>query len=132
MVCAQALAAAACVGAYAACIASGRWAALCTGHLRAGYDGPGFSFFDNERGVHDVAVAAFSIDRAPVSNAAVSRLCRVRGIRRAYWCRASVVLARNEEHGCEGWQQRCFDRSQPLDLSAPVVHVSAIGRTPIA
>ena len=42
-------------------------------------------------GVHDVAVAAFSIDRAPVSNA-VSRLCRVRGIRRAYW-RRFVVLA---------------------------------------
>ena len=34
----------------------------------AGYDGPGFSF-DNERGLHDVAIAAFSIDRTPVSNA---------------------------------------------------------------
>ena len=68
VVCAGAGVAAACVGAPAA-HRQRRWPP-CRRTSAGGYDGPGIQF-DNERGVHDVAVAAFSIDRAPVSNAQV-------------------------------------------------------------
>ncbi|WP_156861399.1 selenoneine synthase SenA [Casimicrobium huifangae] len=99
--------------------------AVGAGPLRAGYDGPGFSF-DNERGVHDVAVAAFSIDRAPVSNAQFLAFVESGAFAARTGAAHPSCWRRDEEHGCEGWQQRCFDRWQPLDLSAPVVHVSAI------
>lgn len=98
--------------------------AVSAGPLRAGYDGPGFSF-DNERGVHDVAVAAFSIDRAPVSNAQFLAFvesgafaARTGAAHPGYW--------RHGDGRSGGWQQRCFDRWLPLDLQAPVLHASAV------
>ena len=104
--------------------ASAGQVALAAGCLRAGYDGPGFSF-DNERGLHDVAIAAFSIDRTPVSNAQFLAFVESG----AFTARTGAAHPRYWRHGGEcgegGWQQRSFDRWLPLDLQTPVVHVSA-------
>ncbi len=77
--------------------------------------GDGF-VFDNEKWAHRVHVPAFTIDSAPVSNRAylayVEQDTKQRMPR--YWRRS------------EGqWQQRVHEHWLPLDLDAPVCHVSA-------
>ena len=94
--------------------------AVSAGPLRAGYDGPGFSF-DNERGVHDVAVAAFSIDPRPINNGQFLAFVESG----AYAERTGAAHPVHWRHDGSGWQQRCFSCWQPLDLHAPVVHISA-------
>jgi len=68
--------------------------------------------FDNEKWAHDVAVAPFAISSRPVTNAQFLEYVEAGGTPPRYWRRADV------------WQERRFDRWQPLHPNAPVRHVS--------
>ncbi len=99
-----------------------------------GRDAPGFSF-DNEQPLRSVRLAAFAIDAAPVTAGQFLRFVEAGGYDdAACWpeaagaWRARHALGHPERwrRGAGGdWQARWFDRWQPLDHAAPVIHVSA-------
>lgn len=78
-----------------------------------GHSGPGFAF-DNELGAHPVALAAFDIDTAPVSWARYLPFVQAIGHR----------LPLHVRQVGSGWQSRHFGQWQPLDDTAPAVHLS--------
>jgi gamma-glutamyl hercynylcysteine S-oxide synthase len=74
----------------------------------------GFAY-DNERPRHMVELAPFEIDRAPVANGAYTRFIEETGAEPPlYW----------ERDGECGWIRTAMGRRDPVDPSAPVVHVS--------
>jgi len=88
--------------------------------------------YDNERPRHDVDVAAYSIDRTPVTNAAFLAFMEDGGYRRPeLWSaegRAWLEESKAEspkywwrEQG--SWLRRSMDRVGAPDPSAPVIHV---------
>ena len=95
---------------------------------------PGFAF-DNEQPPRRVRVDAFEIDSRPVTNAEFARFVAAGGYGRddlwpgpaGDWRarRRAAHPARWRPDGAGGWQMRWFDRWQPLDPAAPVIHVSA-------
>ena len=97
-------------------------------------DEPGFAF-DNEQPPWQVDVAPFEIDSTPVCNADFLRFVIAGGYEDAAFWPGPAGAWRAHQHvghpqrwrrGADGeWQTRWFDRWQPLDLAAPVVHVSA-------
>lgn len=88
---------------------------------RAGFDGPGFTF-DNEREAHERPIDAFVIDHAHISNRQFLAFVESGAFRQ----RIGREHPRYWRREASGWQQRCFDTWQPLNLAAPVVHVSAL------
>ena len=102
--------------------------------LGRGADERGFAF-DNERPARPVHLAAFEIDAAPVTSAAYARFVDDGGYDDAdLWPGAAGAWRTGHPHAhpqrwrraADGaWQMRWFDRWQPLDPDAPVVHVSA-------
>ncbi len=73
----------------------------------------GFAY-DNERSRHVVELAAFEIDRAPVSNAAYAGFVEETGAEPPlYW-----------ERDGESWVSAAMGRRAPIDPAAPVIHVS--------
>jgi iron(II)-dependent oxidoreductase len=73
----------------------------------------GFAY-DNERPRHRVELAAFEIDRTPVTNGAYARFMEETGAEPPlYW----------EREG-EGWIDAACGRRDPIDPGDPVVHVS--------
>jgi iron(II)-dependent oxidoreductase len=87
--------------------------AFAGGTLRMGVEhGTKEFFFDNEKWAHDVAVAPFRISARPVSNAEYREYVEATGRAPRYWRK------RDGE-----WQERRFDRWQPLEPEAPVRHV---------
>lgn len=103
------------------------------GEFRLGAE-PGDGFvFDNEKWAHPVEVQPFQIALTAVSNADFAAFVEDGGYRRETlwdpegwaWRRAS-----NLEHpvywrrGAEGWEQRRFDRWEPLTPNAAIIHVS--------
>ncbi|MFN8150634.1 MAG: SUMF1/EgtB/PvdO family nonheme iron enzyme [Solirubrobacterales bacterium] len=73
----------------------------------------GFAY-DNERPRHDVELAGFLIDRAPVSNAAFADFVAATGAEPPmYW----------ERDGEGGWISTVFGRREKVDPDLPVVHV---------
>ena len=85
--------------------------------FRLGYDGPGFAF-DNELGAHEVAIAAFEIDAAPVSWSHFLPFVAGGGYQQARWW------------GDEGWAWLQQARRQPpegcaADPGAAAVHLNA-------
>ena len=94
----------------------------------------GFAF-DNEQPAATVRVAAFEIDAVPVRNADYARFVDAGGYDdAALWpgpagawragSRASHPARWRRGDG-GGWQMRWFDRWQPLDPDAAVIHVNA-------
>jgi gamma-glutamyl hercynylcysteine S-oxide synthase len=81
---------------------------------RGARPGEGFAF-DNEKWAHEVGVAPFRIARAPVSNDEYLAYVQGGGAAPRYW----------RLEGGE-WRQRWFDRWEPLQPGAPVLHVSAL------
>lgn len=83
------------------------------GVLRMGAErGTSEFVFDNEKWAHDVEVAPFSIDACPVSNREYREYVAQGGAMPRYWRRVDGE-----------WQERRFDRWQPLDLEEPARHV---------
>ena len=87
---------------------------LAGGTLRLGAerDEPRF-VFDNEKWAHDVAIKPFAIAARPVSNAQYLEYVQSGGTPPRYWRKAD-----------SGWQERRYDRWQPLAPDEPVRHVS--------
>ena len=73
----------------------------------------GFAY-DNERPRHTVVLAAFEIDRLPVTNAAYAGFVEATGAEPPlYW-----------ERDGDAWVSTAMGRRDPLDPELPVVHVS--------
>jgi len=97
-------------------------------------DARGFAF-DNEQPARPVRVAPFEIDATLVTNAEFARFVAAGGYDDAdLWPGAAGAWrarqsarhpARWRRGGDGAWQMRWFDRWQPLDPRAPVIHVSA-------
>lgn len=87
--------------------------AIAAGSYEVGAGPTGFAY-DNERGRHGVELAAFEIDRTPVSNGAYSEFMEATGAAAPdYWLR---------EGG--GWVNAAMGAREPIDPARPVVHVS--------
>ncbi|MFL5901564.1 MAG: SUMF1/EgtB/PvdO family nonheme iron enzyme [Solirubrobacterales bacterium] len=83
------------------------------GSYEIGAPASGFAY-DNERPCHAVELAAFEIDRAPVSNGAYVEFIEETGAESPlYW-----------ERDGEGWASIAMGRRDPVDPAAPVLHVS--------
>ncbi len=90
-------------------------------HLIGAPDG-GFAY-DNERPRHEVELAPFRIDRAPVSNASFAEFVDETGAEPPlYW----------EPDGDGGWLSTIFGRRRHVDGSLPVVHVDHAQATSFA
>ena len=94
-----------------------------------GFEGDGFAY-DNERPRHRVELAAYRIDRAPVTNARFLEFVADGGYqRRELWSKEGWALRESE-----GWErplywtadggERRFDSIEPLAGDLPVMHVS--------
>jgi len=84
------------------------------GSLRLGAERDEERFiFDNEKWAHDVEINPFAIAARPVSNAQYLQYVEHAGRAPRYWRKADGE-----------WQERRFERWQPLDGKAPVRHVS--------
>ena len=93
---------------------------------------PGF-VFDNEKWAHPVALPAFAIAERPVTAGEFAAFVEDGGYARAEcwneagrrWLAASG--ARHPaywRHQGDGWEERCYDRWQPLHPQSPVQHVN--------
>ena len=89
--------------------------------------------FDNEKPTDTRAFDPFTIDIAPVTNAAFLRFVEAGGYENRAnwstsgwaWCQAQGLCAPCYwRHGDTGWEVRVFDRWQSLPPHAPVSHVS--------
>jgi iron(II)-dependent oxidoreductase len=88
--------------------------ALAAGEYEIGAGERGFAY-DNERRRHTVELAAFEIDRTPVSNGAYQEFMEATGAGAPqYWERDSAA----------GWVHTARGRRAPIDPSHPVIHVS--------
>jgi iron(II)-dependent oxidoreductase len=84
------------------------------GEYEIGVPERGFAY-DNERGRHRVELAAFEIDRTPVSNGAYAEFMAATGAEAPlYW----------ERDGAGGWVSTAMGRRAPIDPAHPVIHVS--------
>jgi gamma-glutamyl hercynylcysteine S-oxide synthase len=84
------------------------------GEYEIGAPPAGFAY-DNERPRHTVELAAFEIDRTPVTNAAYLAYMEETGAEPPlYWQR--------DEQGA--WRNSAIGRNQPIDLRHPVINVS--------
>jgi iron(II)-dependent oxidoreductase len=92
--------------------------------------------FDNERGAHDVVLRPFAIARAPVRAAAFAAFVDDGGYREPRWWTAegrAWLADTGRDHPAwwsrgtrtGAWEQRVFDRWQPLVGEAPVLGVNA-------
>ena len=104
------------------------------GPFRMGWQGPGFAY-DNELPPHEVEVAAFRIDRFPVTHGDYLAFVEDGGYaRRELWTPAGWAFREQEALAAPrhwrraasgGWEARFMDRVEPLAAVAdlPIVHV---------
>ena len=87
--------------------------AIAAGTHEIGAGPTGFAY-DNERPRQAVELAAYEIDRNPVTNAAYTEFMEATGAAApAYWQRQG-----------EGWVSMAMGAGEPIDPARPVVHVS--------
>lgn len=88
--------------------------------------------YDNERPEHFIELAAFLIDRFPVSNAQYLEFIRNNGYEREeFWsdggqrwlAESGAVTPKYWSRAGDGWITRTMDVERPLDLTRPVCHV---------
>ena len=109
--------------------AAGRKTRVDAGPFELGAPAAGFAY-DNERPRHLVDLPAFEVDVTPVTNGAYRSFVEAGGYeRREWWSEAGWEWRRAE--GVERplyWtadgRERWFDRVDPIDPAAPVMHVS--------
>jgi iron(II)-dependent oxidoreductase len=99
------------------------------GPCTIGADADGFAY-DNERPRHAIALPAYRIGRAPVTNGAFMEFVAAGGYRRPEWW-SREAWAWKEQYDIThpaGWtadgREWRMDRCEPLDPHKPVVHVS--------
>ncbi len=91
----------------------GEMIAIAAGEHEIGAPERGFAY-DNERPRHTVELAAFEIDRTPVSNGAYTEFMEATGAEPPlYW-----------ERNGSGWIDVAMGRRAPIEPGHPVVHVS--------
>jgi ergothioneine biosynthesis protein EgtB len=102
------------------------------GLVAIGYEGASFSF-DNERPRHRVHLEPFALARRPVTAAEYLRFVEDGGYRRPEpWLSDGWAAVQQQgwtaplfwERGADGWSQFTLGGMRPLDLDAPVSHVS--------
>jgi gamma-glutamyl hercynylcysteine S-oxide synthase len=90
--------------------------------------------YDNERTAHEIALAAFVIDVAPVTNRQYLAFMDDGGYRRrelwtdegwAWLEEAGVVAPKYWQENGRGWTMRIMDRTESAENDAPVCHVCA-------
>ncbi len=87
--------------------------AIAAGSYEIGAAPTGFAY-DNEGGRHGVELAAFEIDRAPVTNAAFAEFMQATGAAAPdYW-----------ERDEDGWVNTAMGGREAVDPAGPLVHVS--------
>jgi iron(II)-dependent oxidoreductase len=85
-----------------------------SGEYEIGAPERGFAY-DNERDCHRIELAAFEIDRTPVSNGAYAEFMEATGAEPPlYW----------ERDGEGGWLSTAMGRRTPVDPAHPVLHIS--------
>jgi gamma-glutamyl hercynylcysteine S-oxide synthase len=85
-----------------------------SGEHTIGAPSRGFAY-DNERRRHAVELAAFEIDRTPVTNAAYTEFMEEAGAEAPrYW----------ERDGDGGWLSTAMGQNAPIDPGQPIIHVS--------
>ena len=108
------------------------WSEIPENVHRIGYDGDGFSF-DNERPAHRVFLEKFRIANRLVTNREYLEFIDDGGYRSAsHWLAAGWAVVQTEsrlapiywEREDDGWKEFTFAGMTPLDLDAPVCHVS--------
>jgi gamma-glutamyl hercynylcysteine S-oxide synthase len=88
--------------------------AVAAGEYEIGAPARGFAY-DNERTRHTVELAAFEIDRAPVTNAAYAEFIEATGAEPPdYW----------QRDGAGGWLDTARGRRDPVEPDHPVLHVN--------
>jgi gamma-glutamyl hercynylcysteine S-oxide synthase len=99
------------------------------GPFPLGDAGAGFAY-DNERPRHEVELAAFEIDRLPVSNGAYLEFVADGGYRRRElwsangWAWRESAGIERPLYWTDDGRARSFERIEPLDPDLPVMHVS--------
>jgi ergothioneine biosynthesis protein EgtB len=102
------------------------------GIVAAGHDGAGFAF-DNEGPRHEVLLRPFRIASGPVTNGEYLGFIEDGGYRRPeFWLSDGWAFVQRESLNApaywigdaEGWRAFSLHGVQPLDLAAPVAHVS--------
>ena len=94
-------------------VGAGEMVAIETAEHEVGAPARGFAY-DNERPRHAVSLAAFEIDRTPVSNGAYISFVEDTGAEPPlYW-----------EHEADGWVGTARGGRDPIDPDDPVIHVS--------
>ncbi|GAA4013109.1 ergothioneine biosynthesis protein EgtB [Hymenobacter fastidiosus] len=108
------------------------WLPIAGGNYRIGYEGPGFCF-DNEQAPHEVYVADFSLQNRLVTNADYLQFMEAGGYRDfRYWLGEGWELAQQAQwiaplywmQHAGAWYRFTHHGLQPLNLAAPVTHVS--------
>jgi iron(II)-dependent oxidoreductase len=88
--------------------------------------------YDNERPRHEIELAAFSIDRAPVTNAQYLEFMAHGGYQdarlwsnagRAWLAESKVIAPKYWVRTSDGWSSRAMDRMAAVDPLRPVIHV---------
>ena len=104
------------------------------GRFRLGAEANAAFMFDNEKYAHEVEVKAFSIAKAPVTNAEFAEFIAAGGYQHNdYWCdEGSEWKADNKvihpgywiNNGDGQWLMRRFDQTMPLPANEPVIHIT--------
>jgi gamma-glutamyl hercynylcysteine S-oxide synthase len=99
------------------------------GRFLAGARAAGFAY-DNERPRHEVELPEFEIDALPVTNGEFMAFVEEGGYRRReWWADDGWAWVREQRvaaplHWTGGGRERRFERTEPIELSLPVMHVS--------
>ncbi|UOQ52440.1 ergothioneine biosynthesis protein EgtB [Hymenobacter cellulosivorans] len=108
------------------------WLPIPGGVYRIGYEGPGFCF-DNEQAAHEVLVPDFVLQNRLVTNGEYLEFMQAGGYTDfRYWLGEGWELVQQQQWQAplywvqrpEGWFRFTHHGLRPLDLNAPVTHVS--------
>ncbi|MCB2377424.1 ergothioneine biosynthesis protein EgtB [Hymenobacter sp. BT635] len=108
------------------------WLPVPGGVYRIGYEGTGFHF-DNEQAPHEVYVADFALQNRLVTNAEYLQFMEAGGYSDfRYWLGEGWELVQQQQwqaplywvQQAEGWFRFTHHGLRPVDLAAPVTHVS--------